>query len=131
MYAAGLKFINLCKVITAMQYDIKTMSQDEINQFLAAQKMGFLSLTDGETPYAIPLAYFYDDGCIHITIRPEGRKMAYIRRNKNVCFSVCWVPEGFVRRPVAGHDGGEGIHAQYLHRYGGRRARAGVGGGAY
>jgi len=78
-----------------MQYDIKTMSQDEIDQFLAAEKMGFLSLTDGETPYTIPLAYFYDTGCIHITIRQEGRKMAYISRNKNVCFAVCRVPEDF------------------------------------
>jgi nitroimidazol reductase NimA-like FMN-containing flavoprotein (pyridoxamine 5'-phosphate oxidase superfamily) len=78
-----------------MQYDIKTMTKAEIDDFLAAQKMGFLSLTDGETPYTIPLAYFYDDSCFHITIRAEGRKMAYIDRNKNVCFAVCWVPEGF------------------------------------
>jgi nitroimidazol reductase NimA-like FMN-containing flavoprotein (pyridoxamine 5'-phosphate oxidase superfamily) len=78
-----------------MQYDIKIMTQAEIDDFLTGQKLGFLSLTDGETPYTIPLAYFYADGCIHITIRPEGRKMAYINKNKNVCFAVCWVPEGF------------------------------------
>jgi nitroimidazol reductase NimA-like FMN-containing flavoprotein (pyridoxamine 5'-phosphate oxidase superfamily) len=84
-----------------MQYAIKTMSQDEIDRFLAAEKMGFLSLTDGETPYAIPLAYFYDTGCIHITIRQEGRKMAYISRNKNVCFAVCRVPEDFGMKKMA------------------------------
>jgi len=95
MSAAGLKFINFFKGIPDMQYDIKTMTKAEIEDFLSTQKMGFLSLTDGETPYTIPLAYFYDDGCIHITIRPEGRKMAYINRNKNACFAVCWVPEGF------------------------------------
>lgn len=78
-----------------MQYDITTMTKAEIEDFLSQQKVGFLSLTDGETPYAIPLAYFYDDGCIYITIRPEGRKMAYINSNKNACFAVCWVPEGF------------------------------------
>jgi nitroimidazol reductase NimA-like FMN-containing flavoprotein (pyridoxamine 5'-phosphate oxidase superfamily) len=78
-----------------MQYDIKNMTQAEIEDFLSGQKMGFLALTDGETPYTIPLAYFYGEGCIHITIRPEGRKMACISRNKNVCFAVCWVPEGF------------------------------------
>jgi uncharacterized protein len=78
-----------------MQYDIKTMTKAEVEDFLSQQKMGYLSLTDGETPYSIPLAYFYGDGCIHITIRPEGRKMAYIDKNKNACFVVCWVPEGF------------------------------------
>jgi nitroimidazol reductase NimA-like FMN-containing flavoprotein (pyridoxamine 5'-phosphate oxidase superfamily) len=78
-----------------MQYDITTMTKAEIEDFLSQQKMGYLSLTDGETPYSIPLAYFYGDGCIHITIRPEGRKMAYIAKNKNACFVVCWVPEGF------------------------------------
>jgi nitroimidazol reductase NimA-like FMN-containing flavoprotein (pyridoxamine 5'-phosphate oxidase superfamily) len=78
-----------------MQYDIKTMTKAEIEDFLSQQKMGCLSLTDGETPYSIPLAYFYDDGCIYITIRPAGRKMAYIDKNKNVCFVVCWVPDGF------------------------------------
>jgi len=78
-----------------MQYDIQSMTKAEIEDFLSQQKMGYLSLTDGETPYSIPLAYFYDEGCIHITIRPEGRKMGYIDKNKNVCFVVCWVPEGF------------------------------------
>jgi nitroimidazol reductase NimA-like FMN-containing flavoprotein (pyridoxamine 5'-phosphate oxidase superfamily) len=78
-----------------MQYEIKIMTQAEIDQFLSSQRLGFLSLTDGQTPYTIPLAYFYDAGCIHITIRQEGRKMSYINKNKNVCFAVCWVPEGF------------------------------------
>lgn len=78
-----------------MPYDIKTMSQAEIEEFLASQNMGFLSLTDGRTPYAIPLAYFYDAGCIHITIRMEGRKMACINANRHACFAVCRVPEDF------------------------------------
>jgi nitroimidazol reductase NimA-like FMN-containing flavoprotein (pyridoxamine 5'-phosphate oxidase superfamily) len=63
-----------------MQYDIKTMSQEEIDAFLASQNMGFLSLTDGLSPYAIPLAYIYAGGCIHITIRPEGRKWPTFRK---------------------------------------------------
>ncbi len=78
-----------------MAYDIKTMSQAEIDEFLASQKMGFLSITDGQKPYVIPLAYFYADGCIHITIRPEGRKMACIEKNTSACFAVCRVPEDF------------------------------------
>ena len=78
-----------------MQYDIKTMTQTEIEDFLSSQKLGFLSITDGEMPYAIPLAYFYDGGCIHITIKAEGRKMACINKNRNACFAVCRVPEDF------------------------------------
>ena len=78
-----------------MQYDIKTLSQQEIDDFLASEKLGYLSLTDGEKPYVVPLAYFYEAGCIHITIGAEGRKMAYINKNRNACFAVCRVPEDF------------------------------------
>lgn len=78
-----------------MQHDIKTMNRAEIDAFLTSEKVGFLSLTDGEAPYAIPLAFFYADGCIHITIRAEGRKMACINKNRHACFAVCRVPEDF------------------------------------
>jgi nitroimidazol reductase NimA-like FMN-containing flavoprotein (pyridoxamine 5'-phosphate oxidase superfamily) len=40
--------------------EIKTMSKDEVNDFLSKQKIGVLSLSENDSSYAIPLAYSYD-----------------------------------------------------------------------
>jgi len=75
--------------------NVKKLSQDEIEEFLSSQKIGTLSMNDGEKSYAVPLAYFYDGEYIYLTIGGEGRKMAYINKNQNVCFVVCLIPPDF------------------------------------
>jgi len=75
--------------------NVRKLSPDEIEEFLKSQKVGTLSMNDGEKSYAVPLAYFYDGGQIYLTIGGKGRKMAYIKKNKNVCFVVCWIPPDF------------------------------------
>ncbi len=84
-----------------MEDRIKTLSRPEIDDFLKSQKVGLLSLTDGQSAYSIPLGYSYDGENIGITIRNEGRKMAYINKNRNVCFVVYWIPEGFGMQKMA------------------------------
>ncbi len=71
-----------------MKREIKTMSKDEINDFLSKQKIGVLSLSEKDSSYAIPLAYSYDEENIYLTLGPQGRKMGCIQKNKNVCFVV-------------------------------------------
>jgi len=56
-----------------MQYEIKNLSQEEIDAFLKSQKVGMLSLAGNDKPYAVPLAYSYDSSTIYLTIRPTGR----------------------------------------------------------
>ncbi len=71
-----------------MKREIKTMSKDEINNFLSNQKIGILSLNENNSSYSIPLAYSYDKENIYLTLGPQGRKMECIQKNKNVCFVV-------------------------------------------
>lgn len=78
-----------------MEPKVKTMSKSGIDEFLNSQRVGLLSMTDGQSAYAVPLGYSYDGKDIYITIRNEGRKMDYINKNRNVCFVVYWIPEGF------------------------------------
>lgn len=75
--------------------NVRKLSQDEIEEFLRSQRVGTLSMNDGKNSYAVPLAYFYDGEQLYLTIGGQGRKMAYIKKNPNVCFVVCWIPEDF------------------------------------
>lgn len=75
--------------------NVRSIERSEIDDFLKKQRVGLLSLTDGQTSYAIPLAYSYDGENIYLTMGAKGRKMDYINKSKNVCFNVYWVPEGF------------------------------------
>jgi len=75
--------------------NVRKLSREEIDAFLRSQRVGTLSMNNGEKSYAVPLAYFYDGEQIYLTIGGEGRKMAYIRKNQHVCFVVCWIPQDF------------------------------------
>ncbi len=75
--------------------NVKTLEQNEIDHFLSSNIVGVLSMTDGNSTYAIPLAYSYEKGRIYLTINFSGRKSEYIKNNRNVCFVVYWIPEGF------------------------------------
>ncbi|MCP4630421.1 MAG: hypothetical protein GY850_43965 [bacterium] len=75
-----------------MKREIKTMSKEEINEFLQNQKIGVLSLREEDSSYAIPLAYSYDGNNIYLTLGPQGKKMDCIKKNKNVCFVVYHQP---------------------------------------
>jgi uncharacterized protein len=75
--------------------NVKTLATDEIDAFLKSQRVGVLSMADGKTPYAIPLAYSYDGKAIYLTMASQGRKVQYLKDNSAVCFVVYWIPEGF------------------------------------
>ena len=73
----------------------RDLSPAEVDTFLREQKVGMLSLTDGQYPYAIPLAYSYDNNAIYLTLGPQGKKMEYIGKNRNACFAVYWIPQEY------------------------------------
>jgi nitroimidazol reductase NimA-like FMN-containing flavoprotein (pyridoxamine 5'-phosphate oxidase superfamily) len=75
--------------------NIQDLSRDAIDNFLGTSKAGVLSFANEKTPYAIPLAYFYEDKTIYLTLGPTGRKMEYIHQSKNVSFTVFSISEGF------------------------------------
>jgi nitroimidazol reductase NimA-like FMN-containing flavoprotein (pyridoxamine 5'-phosphate oxidase superfamily) len=78
-----------------MQAELKTMSREQIDEFLNSQRVGLLSLADGTSAYAVPLGYSYDGKDIYLTIGNKGRKMGYINSCRNVCFVVYWMQDNF------------------------------------
>jgi nitroimidazol reductase NimA-like FMN-containing flavoprotein (pyridoxamine 5'-phosphate oxidase superfamily) len=78
-----------------MKYEIKDLSRKEVDDFLKSQKVGLLTLAGDRKPYAVPLAYSYDNGIIYLTMRPIGRKMEHISKNRSACFVVFWMPADF------------------------------------
>jgi len=75
--------------------NVKTLGRAEIDKFLKSQRVGVLSMADGKTPYAIPLAYSYDGKNIYLTMANQGRKARYLKNDTPVCFIIYWIPEGF------------------------------------
>jgi len=71
------------------------MDQAAIDAFLKKYRVGVLGLHDGTRSYTIPLAYAYENQTFYLTLGNEGRKTEYISKNRNVCFTVFWIPEGF------------------------------------
>ncbi len=74
--------------------NVRDLTKEESVAFLKSQRVGTLSLNDGESSYAVPLAYFFDDDTVFLTLGAEGRKQGYIKANQNVCFSAFEVKPG-------------------------------------
>lgn len=45
-----------------------------------------LGMIDGDRPYIVPLCFGYRDNAIYLHSAPDGKKIALLRRNPNVCF---------------------------------------------
>jgi len=71
----------------------KEMTRQEIDDFLYKQRIGLLSLTNGNDAYAVPMGYSYDGTHIYIAMIYKGRKIEYLKKNKNISFVVYWTNE--------------------------------------
>jgi nitroimidazol reductase NimA-like FMN-containing flavoprotein (pyridoxamine 5'-phosphate oxidase superfamily) len=66
---------------------IVDLQREEIDAFLESQLVGRIGChLDGRT-YVVPVIYAYDGGSIYVC-STEGRKLAMMRANPNVCFEV-------------------------------------------
>jgi hypothetical protein len=45
-----------------------------------------LGLSDGVTPYVVPVCFGYQDGTIYVHGSLKGKKIEMLRKNQNVCF---------------------------------------------
>jgi nitroimidazol reductase NimA-like FMN-containing flavoprotein (pyridoxamine 5'-phosphate oxidase superfamily) len=45
-----------------------------------------IAMSDGETPYVVPLSFGYDGNNIYLHGAKEGRKIDILKRNPKVCF---------------------------------------------
>jgi len=71
-----------------MQYSMRELTDAEKEAFLTENFWGILSFT-GDDPYAIPIGYMYRKGDVLMGLSPTGRKMEYVNKSRNVCFTIC------------------------------------------
>jgi len=64
------------------------LDQDTIEQLIKNATILRLGLTDGMTPYVVPLNYGYKDNTFYIHCALEGRKLDLIEKNPTVCFEI-------------------------------------------
>ena len=82
--------------------DYINLSAREIDRFLKNNQHGILSFA-GSRPYALPMGYMYRKKAILLGLAADGgmvttgRKMNYLKKSKNVCFTVC-KPRWFVEK---------------------------------
>jgi len=63
-------------------------SKEEIEKLLAEENVGYLGMSVDNKPYVIPITYGYSDGKIIFHCAMIGSKLAAIKENPNVCFTV-------------------------------------------
>lgn len=74
--------------------DYKKLSAGEIDRFFKNNQHGILSFA-GSRPYALPMGYMYRKKTILLGLAASGgmvtagRKMNYIKKSKNICFTIC------------------------------------------
>ncbi len=61
---------------------------DDIEDLLDCAEYGVLALSKGVTPYSVPVNFVRVDKFIYFHGSKNGRKMNYLRCNKNISFSV-------------------------------------------
>jgi len=83
-YADSLVF--LAKQTNAMK-KFTIESQSEIDEIIRKAKVCTLSMTDGETPYAVPMNFGYRDGVIYLHSAPTGKKFDVLEKINQVCIS--------------------------------------------
>jgi nitroimidazol reductase NimA-like FMN-containing flavoprotein (pyridoxamine 5'-phosphate oxidase superfamily) len=71
-----------------MAYTKRELTDAEKETFLKDNRWGILSFS-GDEPYAIPLGYRYVKGIVLLGFVPVGRKMGYVNKSRNVCFTIC------------------------------------------
>lgn len=62
--------------------------QTKIEAFLTSARIGYLGLTDGSSPYVIPLNYVWWNNRIYFHGSANGRKVDLIAQNSSACFTI-------------------------------------------
>ena len=68
--------------------DTKSLTKNEIDKFLKNNQPGILSMA-GYKPQALPMGYMSKRRTILMGLVTTGRKMKYLKKSKNICFTIC------------------------------------------
>ncbi len=68
----------------------RQLTDKQREEFIKANRHGILAF-GGRKPYAIPMGYMYRNGAIVLGFltRPAGRKLEYLARSRQICFTIC------------------------------------------
>src|ERR1700692_4840756 len=66
---------------------IIAMSQQECSEVLKRVSIGRLACSLDDQPYAVPVAFSYEPGCIYI-FSTLGKKIKWMRKNPKVCLQA-------------------------------------------
>ncbi len=61
--------------------------QNAIEEIIRKAKVCTLSMCDGDSPYAVPMNFGYNNGIIYLHSAHKGEKMDILKANNNVCIS--------------------------------------------
>jgi len=67
---------------------MKELGKEEIKDVLLETEDGVLSITNGEKPYGVPLAYVYTENELYLSMFAKGKKHLFFEKNSAVCFTV-------------------------------------------
>jgi len=68
--------------------DREITDQAEIEAILRAARICRLAMWDGEWPYIVPLCFGYREGTFYFHSAREGKKIAILKKNNRVSFSI-------------------------------------------
>ena len=66
----------------------RSMSLNDVKEFLTIAPVGRLRLSLNDHPYVVPLNYVFFDEKIYFHCSIEGQKLYYLKRNHRICFEV-------------------------------------------
>jgi nitroimidazol reductase NimA-like FMN-containing flavoprotein (pyridoxamine 5'-phosphate oxidase superfamily) len=65
----------------------KNLTRQQTEHFLKENQYGILSFA-GETPYALPMGYFYKRKTILVGLTTTGKKTEYLKNSTRICFTI-------------------------------------------
>jgi len=65
----------------------RELTDAEREEFIKNNNWGFLAFA-GDKPYGIPVSYIYRKGVFILALATPGRKMDYIKKSRNVSFTI-------------------------------------------
>ena len=65
----------------------RDLTVEEMEKVLSAESFGHLACTDGNRPYIVPMAFYYDNNVLYSQTM-EGRKVEMLRSNPHCAFHV-------------------------------------------
>ncbi|MDZ4165887.1 MAG: pyridoxamine 5'-phosphate oxidase family protein [Smithellaceae bacterium] len=68
--------------------DREITDQAELEAILRTARICRLAMWDGEWPYIVPLCFGYREGILYFHCAHEGKKIAILKKNNRVSFSI-------------------------------------------